>query len=78
MMLLLGRKAVFVKSRHKNSQRGKQPNSAVTKTNVEGQNPKANDAPDVDLYHDENRLNLYDAQMEQNSKTERQGRESRR
>jgi hypothetical protein len=33
------------------------------RTDVEGQNPKANDATDQDLYHDENRRNMYDPEV---------------
>ena len=33
------------------------------RTRVEGQNPKADDAVDKDLYHDDNRRNLYDPEV---------------
>ncbi len=33
------------------------------RTRVPGQNPRANDAPDRDVYHDENRRNLYDPEV---------------
>jgi hypothetical protein len=32
-------------------------------TRVEGQNPKADDAVDKDLYHDDNRRNLFDPEV---------------
>lgn len=37
--------------------------SAFGRTEVEGQNPKANDAPDQDVYHDDNRRNMYDPEV---------------
>ena len=33
------------------------------RTKVEGQNPQANDSPEIDVYHDENRRNMYDPEV---------------
>jgi len=35
--------------------------SARRRTEIEGQNPKADDSPDTDEHHDENRRNPFDA-----------------
>jgi hypothetical protein len=41
---------------------------ARRRTEVEGQNPKADDAPDKTLYHDEDRTNLFDPDLGKNLK----------
>ncbi len=47
----------------KTSTKTRQPDPARGRTQVKGQNPKADDSPDHDEHHDENRRNLYDPEV---------------
>ncbi len=49
--------------KNKSNTHNSKEDPAFGRTEVEGQNPKANDAPDQDLYHDENRRNMYDPEV---------------
>jgi len=61
-----------MKTRHKQSQTNRcQTDPSRTRTNVEGQNPQANDSPDTDLYHDDNRPNLFNAHASEPVKGDR-------
>lgn len=63
-----------MKSRHKTTQSSRgRSNEKSGKTKVEGQNPQANDSPDMDLYHDENRRNMYDPEVAEALKRPRRG-----
>jgi hypothetical protein len=52
-----------MKPRHTSRKKNMRRDLTNRRTDVEGQNPKADDAPDKDVYHDENRRNLYDPEV---------------
>jgi hypothetical protein len=58
--MLYSRKGGYMKSRHKSSPKQQH---RPDETKVEGQNPQANDSPELSVYHDENRRNMYDPEV---------------
>ena len=53
-----------MKTRHSNRQKpAARRDPAQERTNIPGQNPRADDATYQDVYHDDNRRNLFDPEL---------------
>lgn len=53
----------------------KSKDPARSRTEVEGQNPQANDAPDHDEHHDESRQNPFEPEVSEEKKGRQKGRD---